>query len=485
MTCPPYHSHITDSRFFGQGYGTDECRRIFCDLRRMQRWLDVERVLAECQAELGIIPAGAARRLSDTARLELIDLAATRQGIAETGHSLVPLLRQWQKAAGEAGQFIHYGATTQDIQDTAQSLELAEVCLLVDRDLTAIRAALAGLASRHRDLVMVGRTHGRQALPTTLGLKIAGWLDETVRNSERFEACRERLLVCQLFGGVGTMDSLSPKADTLLELFAGRLGLRAPSACWHAARDRLAEFTCVLALICGGLARIANEICQLARDEIGELAEPFSTEKIGSSTMPHKKNPELCEQVVVLARLVKACAMSGLDGLVNEHERDYRAVRLEWAAVTDAALHASAALAITRRILAGLTVNCGNIKDNLGQAAVKVSTEALMFLLGERLGKQTAHHVIHQAAMRCGRPDELVERLLADPAVASRFDRRAIESAIAPERHIGQAAALTDRIVERARRASLAPRKSPPPCPLARAGGCRFADFPHGAKERE
>ena len=480
MTCPP-RSHITDSRFFGQGYATEECRRIFCDLRRLQRWLDVEKALAQCQAELGIIPREAAARLAATARLDLLDLEAVRRGIAETGHSLVPLLREWQRIAGEAGQFIHFGATTQDIQDTAQSLELAEVCGIVARDLDAIIALLADLSRRYRDLVMVGRTHGRQALPTTLGLKMAGWLDETLRNRERFAACRGRLLVCQLFGGVGTMDSLSERARELLVAFADRLGLAVPEACWHAARDRTAELTTVLALISGGLARIANEICQLAKDEIGELSEPFTTTKIGSSTMPHKRNPELCEQVVVLARLVKGAAGSGLDTLVNEHERDYRAVRLEWAALADAATHTCAALAIMRLVLGGLVVHEERIRANLERAAVKVSTEALMFLLGEKAGKQTAHQIIHQAAMRCTGACELVDELLAVPEVAAHFDRRTIEAAIDPEHHTGQAGAIVDALVARAHSPRPDKEETTPPCPLERNGRCAVTGVEEGS----
>jgi adenylosuccinate lyase len=441
-------SHITDSRFFRQGYATDEARQIFCDLRRMQRWLDVEVGLVRCQAALGTIPAAAAKHLEDTARLENFDLDAISNDISETGHSLVPLLREWQRVAGdEAGEYIHYGATTQDIQDTAQSLELKEIGDIVLRDLAIIITTLAELAQEHKSLLMIGRTHGQAALPTTLGLKIATWLDESLRNFDRLRNCLKSLLVCQLSGGVGTMDSLSEQAPLLLENFAAELGLQAPLTSWHASRDRSAEFLSVLALITGGQGRIANEICQLAKNEIGELAEPFHNGQIGSSTMPHKKNPELCEQVVVLAKLCKSNAATGLDTLINEHERDYRAVRLEWVAITDSSLFCCAALAMMKKILPGLMVNKDRIKENLDKAAMMVSTEALMFMLGKKIGKQSAHELIYNTSLGCNdNISDLLEKLSIAPELEGKFSLYELQKVAIPEIP-GQAAGIINRLV--------------------------------------
>ncbi len=468
-------SHIIDSRFFADGYGTDESRQVFCDYRRMQRWLDVEAVLARCQAELGIIPDQAAAAMIKTARLELLDTAAIKADIATTGHSLIPLLKEWQRATDkDAGQFIHYGATTQDIQDTAQSLELKDITAIIRRDLTAIIRLLAELADKHRDLVTIGRSHGQHALPTTMGLKMAGWLDETIRNNTRLEACQERLLVAQLFGGVGTMAALSNQGFALLDKFAAALKLSAPMSCWHSSRDRIAEFTSVLALITGGLARIANEICQLARNEIGELAEPFVFGQIGSTTMPHKKNPELCEQVVMLARLVKANAGTAFDTLCNEHERDYRAVRLEWVALTEASIFSCAALRLMKSILGGLTINKARIKENLDRFAVLISTEALMFMLGEKIGKQSAHTLIYEASMGSSRPnqDELLDRLMTYPEITRSFNRADLEKAIDPSRHTGLASAIIDRVLAEAQAITVLGQSQPSRCPVEITGIC-------------
>ncbi len=469
-------SHIIDSRFFADGYGTDEARQVFCDLRRMQRWLEVESALASCQAELGLIPPAAAAALAQTARLELLDLTAIRTGIAKTGHSLIPLLNEWQRVTDrEAGQFIHYGATTQDIEDTAQSLELKDIHAIMLRDLEAIIGLLTDLADRHRDLVTVGRSHGQHALPTTMGLKMAGWLDETLRNHARLALCRPRLLVSQLFGGVGTMSALSSRGIELLHRFSETLDLAAPISCWHSSRDRLAEFVGLLALTTGGLARIANEICQLSRNEIGDLAEPFVFGQIGSTTMPHKKNPELCEQVVVLSRLVKANAGAALDTLINEHERDYRAVRLEWAVLTEAAIHSCAALKMTTAILGGLNINRERIEANLSRFATLVSTEALMFLLGEKIGKQTAHALLYEASVRPPEPDqaELLTRLLGHPEVSAHFRRPDLERAIDPGRHLGLSGAIIDQVLAAARALPSEAAASPSPCPEPLRRLCR------------
>ncbi len=471
------HSHIVDSRFFRRGYCTDEARRIFCDFRRLQRWLEVEVALANCQAELGIIPGEAASELTRTAHLEQLDLKAIQSDIARTGHSLIPLLNAWQKVSSpEAGQYIHFGPTTQDIQDTAQILEVRDALDLIERDLGTVIRELSQLASKHRDLAIIGRTHGQHALPTTLGLKIAIWLDEALRNFDRLRQLRERVLVSQLFGGVGTMASLSPKGITLLANFSARLGLAAPDTAWHGARDRLVEFTTTLATLMGSLGKIANEICQLARNEIGEFEEPFHQGKIGSSTMPHKRNPELCEQVVVLAKLVKSNASLAFDTLINEHERDYRSVRLEWITITESSLFTCGALNLMRAILKNLIVHEDRIGANLERAACLVSTEALMFLLAEKIGKQNAHHLIYQASMQThATQGSLLELLMEQPEVRANFSPDLLTQAISPANHIGLAQQLTDQVVAKANLRFPGPPPALGPtvsCPLAGHQGC-------------
>jgi adenylosuccinate lyase len=450
MTSCELNSHIVDSQFYSAGYTTQEARKIFCDKYRYQRWIEVEAALASVEADLGIIPEWAAKAINEKAHLRYLDLAAVQEGIKTTSHSLLPLLEAWRLACDEAaGQFIHFGATTQDIQDTAQVLEIRDVLAIVERDLRAIVRQVMGLAERHADLVMIGRTHSQHALPMTLGLKIAVWLDEVWRNYERLMACKERVLVSQLFGGVGTMDAFTEKGLELLSRFSQRLGLAAPLTAWHASRDRGAEFLATMAMISGTLAKIADEIRCLARNETGELEEPFQMGKIGSSTMPHKRNPEMCEQVVVLARLIKANAGLGFEGLINEHERDYRVVRLEWVTITDSSLFVCGLLSMMKAILKDLVVHEHRIHQNVERAATLISTEALMFYLGETIGKQTAHRIIYETSMEAIETNQpLIDLLMNRNEISGRFRREDLEKTIDPMNHVGMSQQLTHRVID-------------------------------------
>lgn len=471
------HSHITDSRFYRNGYSTDEARAVFCDMRRLQRWLEVEAALAECQGEMGVIPTAAAQELVASAKLDQLDTARIADDIRRTNHSLIPLLSAWQATVSpEAGRFIHFGATTQDIQDTAQILEMRDMADIIERDLLLIIDQLTVLAEEHSDTVIIGRTHGQPALPTTFGLKVAVWLDELIRNHQRLRQCRERLLACQMFGGVGTMAAFGPKADEILRGVATKLGLTAPLCCWHTSRDRLVEILNVAAMIGGCLGKIANEICQLSRFEIGELEEPFHMGKIGSSTMPHKRNPEMCEQVVVLARLVRTHAGTAGETLISEHERDYRAVRLEWATLTDGLLYLAGALSMMRFITGNLRVHAERMRSNAVNVADLIGTEALMFELGKQTGKQTAHQLIYEAAMQAVEENTPLLDLLNDcPEIQKHFTRDDLARMIAPERHIGRAKELTATTVAAARATTSKARETqyaPASCPLAASNGC-------------
>jgi len=452
--CDSY-SHIVDSGFYSGGYTTPEARRLFCDRYRYQRWLKVEAALAVSQAELGIIPEWAAQIIDEKAQLRYLDLDAIRKGVKETSHSLIPLIEALRKVCPDgAGQYIHFGATTQDIQDTAQSLEMKDIFDIVERDLLIIIKRVVDLAEKFSDTVIIGRTHAQHALPMTLGLKMAVWLDELWRNYERLKATRDRVLVTQLFGGVGTMDAFADQGIELIELFSKKLGLTAPLTAWHASRDRAAEFLSLLAVISGTIAKIGNEIRCLSRNETGEMEEPFQMGKIGSSTMPHKRNPEMCEQVVVLARLIKANAGLGFEGIINEHERDYRTVRLEWVTITDSSLFICGQLSIMKAILEGLIVYKERIRENVDKAATLISTEALMFFLGKTIGKQTAHHIVYEVSMEAIETKQpLIDLLMGHETIKGNFNREDLVKTIDPGNHIGLSKKLTKRTVDHVTRA--------------------------------
>jgi adenylosuccinate lyase len=453
VECCHQRGHVLDSIFHGTGYATAASRRIFCDRCRLQRWLHVEATLATSQAELGMIPVEAAREISRACRPGSIDIDSLSPEFQQTGHSLVPLLRRLQAACGgTAGEFIHYGATTQDIQDTAQALEMREVLDEVERDLINAVRQLVELAVTHRNSLMVGRTLSQPALPITFGLKVASWIDELLRQAERIDEMRSRALVVELFGGVGTMAGFNGRGRELLERFAARLELGAPAVGWHNARDRVAEFAVILAMLAATLARIADEVRVLSRPELGEVAEGWEYGRVGSSTMPHKRNPERSAQVVVLAKLARANAMLGIESMIQEHERDTRGLRIEWVAVADVSHHTLAALAILDEILQNLQVHEDRMAENAYEAAEAICSEALMLALAGRIGKQSAHTFVYEVSQHAqshGR--SLRVSLLARAEIASCLGAEELDRLLDPARYVGDAGDLVDRSVEQAR----------------------------------
>jgi adenylosuccinate lyase len=453
-SCAHARGHIVDSHFYGNRYATPASRRIFCDVCRNQRWLDIEAALAAAQAELGIIPQEAAEGIAAAARLEHIDLEQVREEIDRSGHSLVGLLRVFQAACpAGAGEYIHLGATTQDIQDTGQSLEMRDVLDELDVVLGVVLDHLADLADRHASTVAVGRTHARPALPMSFGLKVASWVDEVLRHAQRVEAMRPRVLVAQLFGGAGTMAGFGGQALPLLERFAERVGLTAPAIGWHVARDRMVEYVAALAMVAGTMGRIADELRILGRPEFGEITEDWRYGKVGSSTMPHKRNPERCEQVVVMAKLASAQVGTALSGMMGDHERDSRALRVEWACVPDVSHYCLAACEITAEVLGGLVVNVDRLRDNVQVVADQIASERLMLLLGEKLGKQTAHervYALSQTAHDRGVPMRTL--LSAEPDLAGLLAEPVLDTVFDPADYLGASTTLTQRVVADARK---------------------------------
>lgn len=447
--CAHTRGHITDSRFYGDSYATAASRRIFCDVCRHQRWLDIESALALAEADLGMIPGDAAEHIRRAARIDRLDLDAVEAAIAESGHSLVGLLRVFEAACeGDAGQYIHYGATTQDIQDTGQALEMRDVLDELDPVLRAILVRLAELAEVNADTVALGRTHAQPALPLSFGMKVASWADEVLRHQSRIDEARPRLLVAELFGGVGSMAAFGGHGPKLVELFAVRLDLRAPAIGWHVARDRVAEYVGVLAMISGTMARIADEIRTLSRPEFGEVEEGWRYGKVGSSTMPHKRNPERSEQAVMLAKLAAAQVPLALAGMVGDHERDARALRLEWACVPDVSHYCLAACQIVLELANGLIVHSDRMLANAQSTADQTSTEAVMLALGQRIGKQRAHERVYELSQESRSRGRTLRELLGErPDLAALLAPAELDRLFDPARNLGDSPLLARRVV--------------------------------------
>ena len=444
-------SHIIDSLIFKDLYGTDELRRVFSDENLLQCWLDVEAALARAEAQVGLIPAEAAAEISRKARVELLDIEAIRQGITTTTHELVPLVRQLAALCeGEAGRYVHWGATTQDITDTGLMLQVKAAHAIILGDLRCLAEALQSLARRERDTIMPGRTHGQHTPPITFGFKVAIWLAEVRRHIDRLEESAPRILVGQLAGAAGTLASLGQPGLEIQRLMLADLGLGAPEIGWHPARDRLAEFGSILALVAATMSKMAHEVILLQKSEVAELEEPYQHGKVGSSTMPHKRNPMICEGIMAEARLVRGVLDSLLLAMESEHERDWGAVHLEWAGVPEAAILAGGAVAHTLRVITGLHVDRNRMRSNVDMLHGLSLSEAVMLELGVHLGRQAAHDVVYEASMAAyeqARP--LRELLMEDSRVTAHLSAAKVDELLRPERYTGLCGEFVDRVAGR------------------------------------
>ncbi len=443
-------SHIIDSIFLKDLYGTAEMRAVFDDLSLLQKWLDTEVALAQAEAEVGLIPASAAAEIARRARADRLDTARIKQLIDQTVHPIVPLIRVLAEACdGDAGEYIHWGATTQDIMDTALVLQVKETIAILEGRLLALTEALARSAVEHRDTVMAGRTHGQQALPITFGFKAAVWLAEIQRHRERLAQCKPRVLVGQFAGAVGTLASVSEYGLHIQRRMMEILELGAPPIAWHVARDGFAEFASLLGMMTATSGKIANEVINLQRTEVAEVEEPFNEGKVGSSTMPHKRNPMLCEAIVALARLVVRTTPAALDGMMQEHERDWVSDHVEWAYLPQACIMADGALSLTTRVVSGLRVNREQMQRNLNQLNGLMLSEAVMLALGKTAGRQTAHDVVYECSMRAVEQNLPFRQTLVDhPLVARHLSRAEIDRLLDPNQYTGLAGEFVDRVVE-------------------------------------
>lgn len=328
-------SHVIDLIMLQNNFGTEKMRRVWDDEARISAQLKAEKALAQAEGDLGVIPKEAAEKIASVARAELFDIPAVAKEAAESKHSLIATIRTLQRLAGEAGEYVHYGATTQDIVDTGVVLQLKDSYDLILEDVNGAIEILAKLAKQYQNVPMVGRTHAMHALPITFGYKLAVWLDEFGRHRERLEAMKDRVFTGSMSGAVGTYASFGEKGIQVEEKTMEYLGLNVPNICWQSARDRFAEYGSVLASISGTLGKIGNEFYNLMRTEIDEIEEQFTKGKIGSSTMPHKRNPAAFEGLASLTPAVLKSVSMMYQSANMEHERDAMAWRLEWIALPE------------------------------------------------------------------------------------------------------------------------------------------------------
>ncbi len=437
-----------DSPILGTLYGSDAMRAVFDETAYFQRMLDVEAALARVQGRLGVIPADAAEAIIAAAKLENLrteDLAASARNV---GYPVVGLVAGLAKAAGEAGRWTHWGATTQDIMDTATVLQVREGLDLIETELRGILTALTAQAARHRGTVMAGRTHLQQALPVTFGLKCAVWAMPFLAHLGRLKQIRARVQVVEFAGAAGTLASLGEQGIPVMEALAAELGLGAPLAPWHVCRDGLAETVSFLGLVAGTLAKLATDIILLAQTEVGEVAEPYIAGRGASSTMPQKRNPIASEYILAASRMVQGLVPVMLGAMAQDHERATGPWQAEALALPQAFVLTHGALLHGRAIAEGMVVDAARMRANLGITHGLIVSEAVMMGLAPLLGRGEAHHVVKRACdLALTEQISLAEALGRDEAVATRLDRSAIEKLIDPANYLGSAHGFIDRVV--------------------------------------
>jgi 3-carboxy-cis,cis-muconate cycloisomerase len=430
-------------------FGDAETGELLSERAAIRAWLDVESALVAAQASLGIVSPEAARRVETRTKSVRIDGAALHEGMRLVGYPILPLLSELGFDAPEVAAAIHWGATTQDIMDSGLALVLRRALARIETLMIEMGDAAAILADRHRGTVMVGRTHGQPAVPTTFGAKVAVWIAELARHCDRLRSARERAAVLSLFGAAGTSAAYGPQSPEIRRLVAERLGLGAVDVPWHTARDNLAEVGFVLAAISATCGKVAGEVIDLSRPEIGELRERDGDHRGASSTMPQKANPIACETVVGMSSLAAQQVPALVAAMRAGHERGAGEWQIEWDSLPMVVALSAGCLANTRDMLSGLSVFPERMRTNLGIDGGTIVAERVMIRLAGQIGRGAAHDLVYEACAlvrqtRIGFGDALVRTL--DPNVFRELGPLA--DLLDPESYLGETPAVVDAALE-------------------------------------
>lgn len=437
---------VFDSTLFRDMFGTAEMRAVFSDKALIEWYIEVEVALAKAEARCGVIPAEAAVQIAELSRYDSLDLALMQHETEIVGYPILPLVEQLSKLCGEAGRYVHWGATTQDIMDTAVVLQVRAALAIVERDVQAVRGLLAELAQRYRDTPMAGRTHLQHALPITFGYKCAVWLSMFDRHAERLVELRPRVEIGQFAGAAGTLASLGDKGLDVQAALMDELGLGVPQATWHVARDGLAETLNFLGLVTASLGKVALDIMMMMTSELGEAYEPFVKGRGASSTMPQKRNPISCELMYAAAKGVRQQAGLMLDAMIQDFERSTGPWQAEWIAIPEAFALTAASLGQARFMLAGLDVRTERMRKNLDMTQGLIVAEAVMMGLAPALGRQVAHDVVYAACrMANDQGISLLEALKAQGEATAQLDSKTLEGLCDPANYLGLAPQMVDR----------------------------------------
>ncbi|HNN93522.1 MAG TPA: adenylosuccinate lyase [Pseudomonadota bacterium] len=432
-------------------YGSAAMRELFSKRGRYRLYVEVEIALSLALAELGIIPESAAQQMRALSE-EGLSLSRVEELERETRHEIAAVVKALTERCGAAGRWVHYGATSSDILDTTMAVQFDRALTLLLAKFDALQATLIELAERHLDTILIGRTHGQHALPTTFGFKVANWIDELERHVGRLRDSRERICVGKMSGAVGTLAGFGARGRDIEARVMGRLGIRAGLISTQIVhRDRAAEWACNAAMLAGTLETMATEVRNLQRTEIAELREPFGRERqVGSSTMPHKRNPVLAENVCSIARLLRGLLIPTLENMVHWHERDLANSANERFTVPMTAMLLEEMLGKSQTIFSGLEVDIDRMRSNLESSSSAFIAEAVMLALVDaglpRLEAYERMRTLSHAK------EDFRTALRREPSVAQLIEPAQLESLLQPQAYLGAARERVTLVLEAARR---------------------------------
>jgi len=433
-------------------YGTPEMLRVFEEEARVQRLLNVEAALALAHAEVGNIPTKDAEKIAAMASIKHVKVERVKAIEMEIKHDIAALVRVLSEVCGSSGAYVHLGATSYDIVDTANALQLKDALEIINERLDTLIYILQKKAAQYKETVMIGRTHGQHALPITLGFKFAVWGYDVMRHRQRLKDCKIRVLVGKMSGAVGTQASLAEHAVRIQELVMKRLGIRAAEISTQIVqRDRYAEYACILAMIASSLDNFATEIRELQRPEIGEIFESFEKEKqVGSSTMPHKRNPETCERICGLARIVRSLCIPAFENVITWHERDLTQSSTERFIFPELSILTDYLLFLTSEVVTNLRVDEKRMLRNIDLTQGRAMSEAVMMALVRKgVNRQEAHELLRKLTIK----SEIEKRpfrevLLKHKLVSNKMSSEEIDKALSPKNYLGTAVKQAETFAE-------------------------------------
>ncbi len=444
-------SLVTNSKIWGEMFGTKEMRDVFSDETTVQLYLDVEAALARSQSNLGIIPKEAGEKITAAANLTWINWNTLKTRTEIVGYPILPLVEQLSLSVDDGyGQYCHWGATTQDIMDTADVLQIRKGITLLSKDLNAIAVALSKIVKKHMNTPMAGRTHLQHALPIPFGYKAATWLSSIDRHIKRLEEIKSRVFNVSFFGAAGTLASLGETDGLQTQTnLAKELNLNVPDVSWHSIRDNFCEVTGWLALVGASLGKIAYDIMLMMQTEIQEVAEPFLHGRGASSTMPQKRNPISSEVMLACSKLLREHHSSMLDAMVLDHERATGQWHVEWYTLPNAFIISSACLSSAKYLLEGLEISVENMKDNMNKTNGLIVAESVMMSLAPHIGRQIAHDIVYECCRdSLKNKTPFIDALLSQASISNIFNRSKLLEIVDPANYLGAAPAMAQRLLD-------------------------------------